>query len=348
VLGSASVLHAVTAPVPIGRHQRDGSSRIIEVLFLNESSFVVVIGLGAAVNLAQIDLNQFLVFEVIYTEGNLTRASEILHVTQPAVSNALARLRQTFDDPLFVRSGRSMVPTLAAQNLIGPVRDALRRLQAGIEAQTRFDPATTERAFHFAMRDLTASLLFPHLMRRLRERAPHARLQCHELERREVEAALAAGKLDFAVDSVPLGRGRLNSVQLLRGEYVLVVRRGHPLGRRALTLERYLALPQVTVSGREHGRSYIDLALGRIGAQANTVLRVQHYQPAFHVVLGSDLALSAPRSLAAWYDVEVKGLPFEVPPQDSRLYWHLNAEHDPANVWMRGQIVDTCSTRAHR
>jgi DNA-binding transcriptional LysR family regulator len=120
------------------------------------------------------------------------------------------------------------------------------------------------------------------------------------------------------------------------------------LGRRPLSLERYLALPQVMVSGREGGRSYIDLALGRIGAQANTVLRLQHYQPAFHVVLGSDLALSAPRALAAWYDVEIKKLPFEVPRQDSRLYWHLNAEHDPANVWMRGQVVETCNAEAQR
>jgi DNA-binding transcriptional LysR family regulator len=298
------------------------------------------------VNLAQIDLNLFLVFEVIYTEGNLTRASEILHVTQPAVSNALARLRQTLGDPLFVRSGRSMVPTPAAQNLIGPVREAMRQLQGGIATRARFDPATANRVFHLAMRDLTASLVMPTLMRRLRERAPQLRLQCHELERREAERELAAGKLDFAIDSTPLGRGRLNGLPLLHGDYVCVMRRGHPLGRRALTLERYLALPQVTVSGRERGLSYIDLALGRIGAQANTVLRLPHYQPAFHVVLSSDLALSAPRSLAAWYDVEVKELPFEVPRQDSQLYWHLNAEHDPAHVWLRGQIVEACRAEA--
>lgn len=292
--------------------------------------------------LAQIDLNLFVVFEVIYAEGNLTRASEILHVTQPAVSNALARLRQTFDDPLFVRAGRRMLPTPVAQNLIGPVREALRRLQGGIEAHSRFEPATADRVFHLAMRDLATSLVMPRLLGPLRERAPGLRLQCHQMERQEIEPELAAGKLDFAIDIPQLGRGPLRGLPLLRDDYVCVMRRGHPLARRALTLEGYLALPQVTVSGRRHGRSYIDLALGRIGERANTVLRLPHYQPAFHVVLGSDLALSAPRSLVAWYDVEVRELPFEVPPLDSVLYWHRNAEHDPANVWMRAQIAEAC------
>ncbi len=297
-------------------------------------------------NLASIDLNLFVVFEVVYAEGNLTRASEILHVTQPAVSNALARLRQTFDDPLFVRSGRGMVPTPAAQNLIGPVREALRRLQGGLEAQTRFEPGSSERVFHLAMGDVTSSLLMPALVRRLGEAAPGVRLQCHQVARREVEAELAAGTLDLAVDIPQLGRGRLCETPLVYEQrYVCVLRRGHPLGRRALDLERYLALPQVMVSGRRRGRSYVDMALGRLGHQANTVLRLPHYQPAFHVVLGSDLALSAPRSLAAWYDVDVRELPFEVPPLSSRLYWHRNADRDPANLWLREQIVAVWARR---
>ena len=299
-------------------------------------------------NLAQIDLNLFVVFDVVFAERNLTRASEILHVTQPAVSNALARLRATFDDPLFVRSGRRMAPTPAAQNLIGPVREALRRLQSGLESRARFDPATASRTFHLAMGDVQASLVMPKLLARLRERAPEVRLQCHTLERAEIEPELAAGTLDFAVDIPQLGRGRLRELPILHDQsYVCVLRRSHPLARKKLTLERYLALPQVTVSARRRGRSYIDIALGRIGAQANTVLRLSHYQPAFHVVLASDLALSPPGSLAAWYDVQVRELPFEVPPLDSILYWHRNAEHDPGNAWLREQIAEACTRKRH-
>src|SRR5262245_22883138 len=157
-------------------------------------------GSGGIVNLAQMDLNLFVVFDVVYTEANLTRASEILHVTQPAVSNALARLRDTFGDALFVRSGRRMVPTAVAQNLIGPVRESLRRLKAGTDAQFRFHPATSDRVFHLAVRDVADSIVLPALVPRLRERAPKVRLQCHELERRELEPELAAGKLDLAID----------------------------------------------------------------------------------------------------------------------------------------------------
>lgn len=171
------------------------------------------------------------------------------------------------------------------------------------------------------------------------------RLQCHQIERREIEPELAAGQLDFAIDVPQLGRATLNGVKLLTEHYVCLLRRSHPLARRKLTLQRYLAMPQVVVSARRHGRSWVDIALGRIGERAHTVLRLPQYQPAMHVIPGSDLALTAPRSLAAWYDVEARELPFEVPSLDSVLYWHRNTDRDPANLWMREQIVAATRTK---
>ena len=106
--------------------------------------------------LTGIDLNLFVVFEAIYTERNLTRAAGILNVTQPAVSNALARLRASFDDPLFARRGGVMAPTPVAQSLIQPVRQALARLRSGLDQRAQFDPLTSARVFHIAMRDTSA------------------------------------------------------------------------------------------------------------------------------------------------------------------------------------------------
>ena len=291
-------------------------------------------------DLMRLDLNLFVVFDVVYAEGNLTRAAEILHVTQPAVSNALARLRDHFDDPLFVRAGRSMAPTPAARSLIGPVREALRRLQSGLEAHGRFSAEATERVFHVAMNDVLASLVIPPLLGLLRQRAPNVRLQVHEVPRPELESELGAGTLDLALDIPQLGRGRLQALPLLENQrYVCVLRRRHPLLRGKLTLDTVLAAPQINVSTRRRGRSFIELALGRIGRQPNVVLRLPHYQPAFHTVLASDLILAAPASLAARYDVATRPLPFEVPPPDTLLYWHRNAERDPANAWLREQLV---------
>jgi DNA-binding transcriptional LysR family regulator len=188
----------------------------------------------------------------------------------------------------------------------------------------------------------------PDLVPLLHQRAPHVRLHCHQVERRDIAGELAAGTLDFAVDIPGLGKARLLSRKLHQDRYVCILRRDHPMARGRLTLKRYLDMEHVMVSSRRHGRSYTELALARSGEQVNTVLRLQHYQPAFHVVLGSDLALAAPRSLAAWYDVVVRELPFEVAPLDSLLYWHRNADHDPASIWMRDLMAEASRQRPDR
>ena len=289
------------------------------------------------------DLNLFVVLETVYAERNLTRAAAVLNVTQPAVSNALARLRDRFDDPLFVKVGRTMQPTPVAQNLIGPVRAALRQLQASVETRLKFDPATADRQFNLAVRDITCSLLLPRLQAVLRQAAPRVRLHCHEVDRRELVAELAAGTLDGAIDIPQLDRARLNSQPLLTDRYVCVLRRGHPLAAKSLDLETFLGLGQIMVSSRRRGRGYFELALARLGRQADVALRLQHYQPAFHVAMASDLALTAPAALARFYDVEVRELPFEVPVLESLLYWHRNADQEPANVWLRRMIVSAAA-----
>ncbi len=290
-------------------------------------------------NLRSVDLNLLPVFDAVYTEASLTRAGELLGMTQPAVSNALARLRAVFNDPLFVRSGRAMTPTPAAENLAGPIRHALRELQVCLDHGARFDAQTSEKTFHIATRDAAASILMPNLMRRVRMAAPTVKIHCHQIERYEILIELAAGKLDFAVDIPQLARSDLNNAELFEDRYVCVMRKSHTKARGKLSLEAFLALDHVTISGRRQGRSFVDIALSQLGRHVNMVLRVPHFQPAFHVVMSTDLVLSAPLSLARQYDVVTRELPFPAPPLGSRLYWHKNADLDPANRWMRAHII---------
>ena len=297
-------------------------------------------------NLSGVDLNLFVVFDTIYAERSLTRASELLHITQPAVSNALSRLRVAFDDPLFVRVGRSMVPSPLAQNLIGPVRQSLRQLRATIDGGRRFDSASSEKVFSLCLRDSADTRLMPVLLRNLAVEAPGVRVHCTALDRREIAGELASGQLDLAIDIPEIARTELNSVRLLADRYVCVMRRDHPLAAGDLTLTDFLAAKHILVSGRRSGRGYVEIAVGRLGHQITTTLRLAHFQAAFHVVAETDMLLSAPRSLASKYDVAAKELPFPAPPLETFLYWHRNADEDPANVWMRGQLLRAAAAQA--
>jgi len=294
-------------------------------------------------NLGSIDLNLFVAFDVIYAERNLTRASEVLNITQPAVSNTLARLRMAFGDRLFVRTGNAMLPTPVAQSLIGPVRQALRQLRASVDQLKSFEPATSEKIFNVSLGDSAATTLMPAVVAGLRTIAPHVRVHCSQVDRREIASELASGNLDFALDIPELEKPDLNGVEILKDRFVCVLRQGHPMAKRAMTLDDYLSLQHVMVSSRRRGRGLVDLALARIGKQADAALRVMHFQSALHVVMGSDMAVAVPLSLAARYEVVRKELPFDVPPLRTVLYWHRNADHDPANIWMRKLFIGASS-----
>jgi DNA-binding transcriptional LysR family regulator len=297
-------------------------------------------------NLRSIDLNLLPVFEAIYVERSLTRAGETLHVTQPAISNALARLRGALGDPLFVRSARGMAPTPAAEALIGPVRDALARLRSGLDLRASFDPATSDRTFNIAVRDVAPSLLMPVLARRIERTAPGVRIHCHQVDRPDIPAELASGRLDFAIDIPVLARPDLDSAPLFSDRLVCALRRGHPMAKQKLTLRRFLELRHVVVSSRRSGRTLTDEALSRVGEKLRPTMRLPHYQPAFHVVMASDLALVAPLSLAQRYDVARRNLPFQVAGLDLLLFWRRAAADEPAIRWARGELVAAAQTEA--
>ena len=155
--------------------------------------------------LSDIDLNLFVVLDAIYTEGNLTRAGEIIGITQPAVSNSLSRLRTLFDDPLFVRTADGMIPTPVAQNIIGSVRQALDLVRSSVQDSEHFDPLKSEKRFRISANDLTEAIQIPPLVRQLKEAAPRVAIECYQVRRRDLNIELASGNLDLAID-VPITR----------------------------------------------------------------------------------------------------------------------------------------------
>ncbi len=292
-------------------------------------------------NLTKVDLNLFIVFDAIYSEANLTRAGQIIGITQPAVSNALSRLRETFNDPLFVRTAQGMVPTPMAQNIIGPVRNALQQLRVSVQESRIFNPLEAKKTYKISMTDLSEAMILPALFVRLRRLAPAVQIESFQAKRRETTKELAAGRLDFAVDFPINADPQVRHVKLLEDRYVCAMRKAHPLAKEKLSLEEYMSLTHIHISSRRSGLGHVDLALGKLGIQRTIALRSQHYQMASSVLHSTDMAITVPSRFARNHDLHAVELPVKgVPPIETHLYWHESTDQDPANRWMREQIIE--------
>lgn len=293
--------------------------------------------------LSDIDLNLFVVFDAIYTEGNLTRAGEIIGITQPAVSNSLSRLRTLFDDPLFVRTADGMVPTPVAQNIIGPVRQSLGLIRASVQESERFDPAVSEKRFRLSMTDLSQAIYLPWLMGRIKAEAPLIAFDCYHVHRRDMNIELASGNLDLAID-IPLSPDpQIKQAPLFSHPQVCVYRKDHPLIKGQLDLDTYLAMDHIHISSRRGGLGQVDLALGKMGKRRNIALRTQHYLSTPQLVARTNLVITVPKIFAQFLannaSVTFTDIPFEVPSLETHLYWHESTDKDQANIWLRDLLL---------
>lgn len=287
----------------------------------------------------KLDLNLFVVFESIYEKRNLTRAAEALFITQPAVSNALARMRRAFNDPLFVSTSAGMVPTPLTENIIGRVREALQLLDASTTEGDVFVPATSGRTFRLSMPDLLEATLLPALGELLEREAPGMSIECYFTPRSEISTALATGKIDFAIDAPIIDDPLLHQTRLGSDRYACMLRDDHPFSGDTLTLDDYLALGHIQVSSRRQGSGIVDAELKKHGKQRRMQMRVQHYMVAPLIALRTDLALTAPVRLLQRYDARILELPFAVPHVEWHLYWHRSSEQDQASRWIRSEII---------
>lgn len=300
-----------------------------------------------------LDLNLLRVFDAVMTEQNLTRAASRLAMTQPAVSNALRRLRDALGDELLIRTAHGVKPTPRAENLWPAVRRALSDLEAAIVPEESFDIATAQDTFRMAMADATAALWLPALVRAIEREAPGLTVRMVPLTTREPRPMLLRGDIDLAIGFFPgvvaqLAGGQGASVspirheQLYSGRYVCVMRKNHPLAKDELTLDGYCSANHVLVSfsGRAHG--LVDEALAQLGRERRILLTVNQFFTAGRVVATSDLITVLPRHLIASTGITgaliTKELPFAMPNVHIDMLWHERDTRSPAHKWLRAHL----------
>ncbi len=301
-------------------------------------------------NFRTLDLNLLRVFDEVMAERNLTRAAHNLAMTQPAVSNALRRLREVLGDDLVKRAGYGIEPTPVGLALWPTVRDALAQLRQSL-APGRFDPALAEKAFVLSMADATAAKIVPGLMDILEHEAPGVTLRILPLTTRDPRDLLESGSADMAIGHFPGVLAELGAIHLQEhnplflhqrlydGEYVVVMRRGHPLASQPISLDAYCEARHLLVSfsGRPFG--FVDEALAALSRQRRVVLTVNQFFTAGQVVATTDLLTVLPRHFVSATGMEHRlallELPLAVPAVHIDALWRRQAEHHSAHRWLR-------------
>lgn len=301
-------------------------------------------------NLSAVDLNLLVVLEALLAERSVTAAARRLGLSQPAVSHALSRLRALLGDPLFVRAAGGLAPTARTEALTPSLAQAMEAIRRSLAGPTAFAPETSERTFTIATADLGAFVLAPPLLELLTEAAPQIDVVLRSIPMEIVERQLAEGSLDVAVVVSPTSRAGFYREPLFRERFVCVLRKGHPLDRGKLTLDRYCSASHVLVAPRGTPGSPLDTELAVLGRRRRVALRVPHFLVAPHVVARSDLLWTAPQSMArafaALLPVVVRPLPLCLDGFVMVQLWHERQHRDPAHAWFRRQLAAAARTFA--
>jgi len=300
-------------------------------------------------NFRSLDLNLLRVFDEVMAERSLTRAADKLALTQPAVSNAMRRLRDAVGDELLVRHGQGVQPTPRAEALWPVVREALTSLAENL-APERFDPASTKTTLVLAMADATAATLIPHLVEILEAEAPGVTVRILPLTTRDPRNLLDEESADMAVGNFPAVLADLTaraqagalvayeSRRLYDGEYMAAMRHDHPLARQPLTLEGYCAARHALVSFSGRAWGFIDEALASLGKKRHIALTVNQYGTAARVVAQTDLVTVLPRHFVPITQMahllHIQKLPLDVMPVHVDALWHKRGPNRPAYDWM--------------
>ncbi|MBH9396659.1 LysR family transcriptional regulator [Pseudomonas aeruginosa] len=297
--------------------------------------------------LSRLDLNLFRVFEVVYRERNLTRAAALLHLSQSAVSHALARLREQLGDPLFVRQGRGVAPTPLAERLAPGIRDALAGLQRSVARCQSFDPRHDARTFLLNMPEQLEPLVLPDFLGHLRQVAPQVEVRCSSLHWAELKTELEAGRIDAAVEVARPTDAALRRQPLLEDH--LWVMAG-PEFAGELSAERYLAAAHVAVTSRRRGICIEDLALGQLGLTRKVRQRCQHYLSAALLVAQGGYLLPLTRRYAELLNRGLGNrllpMPLALPAVALNLYWSRQADAEPGGRWLRGELMELAARAA--
>ena len=298
-------------------------------------------------NINTVDLNLFLVFRAIYATRSVTLAGDRIGMTQSAVSNALKRLRERFDDPLFVRTPSGMVPTAVAKKLIDPIEEGLARLSQAIDQTRDFVPGSSNQLFRIAINDIGQLVFMPRLLAVARTVAPQVRFETIEVAAANCRALLVDGLADLAIGSwEPMGNS-IYQQRLFEESYVALLSSAHPLKADKIQMDEYLAAQHIVYrpSGASNDALQTTLSDLNVLTQRNVVLTAAHSLGLSAIVASSILLLSVPHRLAlamaqSREDLRIAQLPFAVPPFPIRQQWHEQCHSDASHQWLRRLVFE--------
>lgn len=298
--------------------------------------------------LARLDLNLLVAFDAVLAERSTTRAARRLGLTQPAVSHALNRLRHVLGDRLFLWGKGGMRPTPYAEQIAGPIRQALAQIEGAVGPRA-FDPRAATRTVTLAIADYIASILVPPLAAHLERAAPRIDLRVRPASGPTALAALDAGEADFAIGGFTDLPDRLRMRTLFADRYVCAMWRGHPLARkRRITLADYCGSAHLLIAPSGEPTGLMDRLLARRGLGRRVAVTVNQFLVAPFVLRDTRLILTLLQRIAARYaaaaDLHVVALPLAVPPVRMNLVWHQRMDRDPAHQWIRTAIADLTAT----
>jgi DNA-binding transcriptional LysR family regulator len=296
--------------------------------------------------LTDIDLNQLVVFQRLMVERRVSRVAETLGLTQPAVSNTLAKLRRQFNDDLFVRTPAGMMPTPFAEQLGETIGYALGMIHSGLNQHSRFDPASLQRAVTIGMTDIGEIVFLPRLLERLREVAPGVSLVTVRTTATTLRDDMEAGKVDLAIGPLPQLRAGFFQRCLFRQRYVCLFRQRHPLDRAGhpLSLAEFQAAGHLAIVSAGTGHGKVDELIRRAGVERTVQLTVPHFVSVGHILRRTDLVATVTERLAESL-VEPFGLtrqphPIDLPEVAINVFWHAKVHRSPVHQWLRGLVFD--------
>jgi DNA-binding transcriptional LysR family regulator len=297
---------------------------------------------------ADFDLNLIRVFDAMLRTKSATAAAAELSCGQPAISHALARLREVFKDRLFVRRRAGMVPTPYALELAQSFNAAASLIERSLSLPGDFDPSTAEREFNIVMDDISAVLLLPRFVHHLRQHAPRLSLNIREVSARETGKGLQSGDIDLAIGYLPSLRGGFHQQKIQSEKFVCMMRADHPAAGDTLTVNDLKYLPHALVSTR--GTNYdIETLFEKAKLDKAITLHIAHYLAVPMIVATTDMVVTIPGQLGQMFQesdsFRLVKHPLNMPKFVICQYWHARYDQDPANRWLRRTISQLFAKR---
>lgn len=294
-------------------------------------------------NLRSIDLNLLTIFDAIITEQNLSRAGEKIGMTQPAISAALGRLRITLKDELFVRTGRGVRPTPRALELQRPIRDILDRVSATLSQTERFDPQVSNRVFTLASIDYGGIAIIPQLLQHLQQLETSIKVNIWPQYESNLAEQMHFGKVDFAIDNMPITDNDFHIEVLSRERPFCLVRKGHPDIRDGITLDQFLQAEHVVLYPHGDRVSQLDEHLIARGMRRKYGIKVPSFFNMPYIVQSTDMICGLPERMALHFaqlhDLKAYPAPVEDWIANFYLMWHISLDEDPGHKWLRDSII---------